>query len=65
MKHCNNCSVAYYQSYIFSSVDKIKGFRGKIDMWLEYIENGSNEMFQNLCPFEGDYDVEHLNGLHT
>jgi hypothetical protein len=54
---------------IFSTTDKIKGFRGKLKLWLEYIEKGSTDMFPNLCSLGENVTfipliVEHLNTLH-
>jgi hypothetical protein len=34
---------------IFSTTDKIEGFKGKLKLWLEYLEEGSTEVFPNLC----------------
>jgi hypothetical protein len=34
---------------IFSTTDKIEGFKGKLKLWLVYLEKGSTEIFPNLC----------------
>jgi hypothetical protein len=54
---------------IFSTTDEIEGFKGKLKLLLEYLENGSTKVFPNLCSLGENFTfipliVEHLNTLH-
>jgi hypothetical protein len=54
---------------IFSTMFKIEGFKGKLKLWLVYLEKGSTEFFPNLCSLGENVTfiplvVEHLNALH-
>jgi hypothetical protein len=53
---------------IFSTKDKTEGFKGKLKLWLVYLEKGSTEIFPNLCSLGENVTfipliVEHLNTL--
>jgi hypothetical protein len=54
---------------IFSTTDKIEGFKGKLKLWLEYLEKDSIEIFPNMCSLEENVMfipliIKHLNTLH-
>jgi hypothetical protein len=54
---------------IFSTTDKIEGFKGKLKLWLVYLEKGSTEIFPSLCSLGENITfipliVEHLSTLH-